>query len=95
MSDDRLNSEIARKVNENNSSVMSSQINNVRFNIEGLEKEETQNRVKKQLEGMVGVQKVDMSTGQSYCDIEHDEHTTVSEINSHLQNNGYKVTDIM
>lgn len=95
MNDDRLNSNIARQVNDTLPNESSIHINNVRLNIEGLEFEETQSRIKNQLEGMIGVQKVDMSAGQTYVDINHDEQTSVTEINNHLQNNGYKVTDIM
>lgn len=87
MNDDRLNSTLSNE--------SSNHINNVRLNIEGLEFEETQQRVKNQLEGLIGVHKVDMSAGQTYVDINHDEQTTVAEINTHLQNNGYKVTEIM
>ncbi len=95
MSDDRLNSNIARRINDTLSNESSVHTNNVRLNIEGLEFEETQDRVKNQLEGLIGVNKVDMSAGQTYVDINHDEQTTVSEISTHLQNNGYKVTEIM
>jgi len=87
MNDDRLNSTLPNE--------SSNHINNVRFNIEGLEFDETQNRVKNQLEGLIGVHKVDMSAGQTYVDIDHDEQTTVSEISTHLQNNGYKIKEIM
>lgn len=95
MNDDRYDNNITRGINETSSNSNSMHLNNVRLNIEGLEFEETQNRVKNQLEELVGVQKVDMSAGQTYVDINHDEQTTVSEISSHLQNNGYKVTEII
>lgn len=94
MNDDRFDNN-AKGINETFSNSNSIHLNNVRLNIEGLGFEETQNRVKNQLEGLVGVQKVDMSAGQTYVDINHDEQTTVSEISSHLQNNGYKVTEII
>lgn len=67
---------------------------NVRLNIDGLEETETQNRVKDQLEGIVGVRSVYVSKGQNYVDVSFDEKTSVMEINNHLQNNGYKVTDV-
>lgn len=95
MNDDRLNSNIARQVNDTHGNESSIHRHNVRLNIEGLEFEETQNRVKNQLEGIIGVHKVDMSAGQTYVDINHDEQTTAIEINNHLQNNGYKVTEII
>ncbi|MDF2870614.1 MAG: hypothetical protein K0R05_2189 [Anaerocolumna sp.] len=56
---------------------------NVRLTIEGLQFNETQDRVKNQLEGIVGVRKIN-----------YDEQTSAQEINNHLQNNGYKVSDI-
>jgi hypothetical protein len=67
----------------------------VRFNIDGLNENETQARVRDQLEGIVGVSEVFLSEGQNYVDVNYDDQTSVSEINNHLQNNGYKVTDIM
>lgn len=66
----------------------------VRINIEGLEQNETQDRVKDQLEGIIGVYDVCVSEGQTYLSVNYDEQTSVQEINNHLQNNGYKVTDI-
>ncbi|MFU0828317.1 MAG: HMA domain-containing protein [Lachnoclostridium sp.] len=69
-------------------------MNSIRLNIEGLNEPETQERVRNQLEGIVGVQKVFLSTGQDYVDINYDHQTSAAEINNHLQNNGYKVTDI-
>ncbi|GEM_PF-1421080 len=68
---------------------------NIRLNIDGLEDNETQDKVKKQIEGIVGVGKVNLSAGQDYVDIQFDEQTSYSEISSHLQNNGYKVTDMV
>ena len=67
----------------------------IRFNIDGLEENETQDRVRNQLEGIVGVHDVFLSKGQNYIDINFDEQTSVPELNNHLQNNGYKVTDII
>ena len=66
----------------------------VRLNIEGLQDDETQDKVRNQLEGIVGVKGVSLSAGQNYVDINYDEQTSSQEINNHLQNNGYKVTDI-
>ncbi|MBA4687199.1 MAG: heavy-metal-associated domain-containing protein [Candidatus Galacturonibacter soehngenii] len=68
---------------------------NIRLNVDGLEDIETQDKVKKQIEGIVGVGKVSVSAGQDYVDIQFDEQTSSSEISSHLQNNGYKVTDML
>lgn len=68
---------------------------NIRLNIDGLEDNETQDKVKKQIEGIVGVGKVNVSNGQDYVDIQFDEQTSSSEISNHLQNNGYKVTDML
>ncbi len=69
-------------------------MNSIRLNIEGLQQEETQEKVKNQLEGVIGVQDVCLSAGQTYVDIDYDEQTSDMEINNHLQNNGYKITDI-
>lgn len=69
-------------------------MNSVRLNIEGLNDDETQDRVKNQLEGIIGVQKVMLSAGQDYVDINYDDQTSSEELNNHLQNNGYKVVDI-
>ncbi|HEX3021804.1 MAG TPA: hypothetical protein VHQ24_11350 [Lachnospiraceae bacterium] len=63
----------------------------IRLTIDGLQENETQDRVRDQLEGIIGVQSVKLSEGQNYVDIDYDEPTSVAEINSHLQNNGYKV----
>ncbi|WP_099469473.1 hypothetical protein [Konateibacter massiliensis] len=65
----------------------------IRLEIDGLEFEETQDRVRNQLEGIVGVQNVSLSEGQDYVDINYDEQTSMEEIDSHLKNNGYKVTN--
>jgi hypothetical protein len=67
---------------------------NVRMNIDGLEFNETQVKVRDQLEGMIGVQDVFLSEGQNYVDITYDEQTSAAEIDSHLKNNGYKVIDV-
>lgn len=69
-------------------------MNRVRLYIEGLEQNETQDRVKNQLENVIGIKDVDLSAGQNYVDIDYDEQTSDQEINNHLQNNGYKVMDI-
>jgi cation transport ATPase len=69
-------------------------MNSIRFTIEGLQENETQDRVRNQLEGMIGVQKVYLSAGQDYVDINYNDQTSAAEINNHLQNNGYKVTDL-
>jgi len=69
-------------------------MNRIRFNIEGLEQPETMERVKNQLEGIIGVQGVSLSEGQTYVDVNYNDDTSHIEINNHLQNNGYKVTDI-
>ena len=66
-----------------------------RIFIDGLEFNETQDRVRNQLEGIVGVQSVDLSEGQNYVDVSYDEQTSIGEIDSHLKNNGYKVSDIL
>lgn len=67
---------------------------NVRLTIEGLQFNETQDRVKSQLEGIIGVRNVFLSEGQVYLEVNYDEQTSAQEINNHLQNNGYKVVDI-
>jgi len=69
-------------------------MNFIRINIEGLQQEETQDKVRDQLEGLIGVQDVYLSAGQTYVDINYDEQTSDVEINNHLQNNGYKIMDI-
>ncbi|BCN29366.1 hypothetical protein [Anaeromicropila herbilytica] len=68
-------------------------MNSVRLSVVGLEQVETQERVRDQLEGIIGVKNVILSEGQNYMDIKYDDHTSVAEINNHLQNNGYKVID--
>lgn len=68
-------------------------MNSIRLNIEGLQENETQDRVRNQLEGIIGVKEVSLSAGQDYVDIGYDDQTSAAEINNHLQNNGYKVTD--
>ncbi len=68
-------------------------MNHIRLSIDGLENTETQDRVSSQLEGIIGIQSVDVHEGQDYLDIDFDDQTSISEINSHLQNNGYKVTN--
>lgn len=70
-------------------------MNSIRLNIEGLEQPETQDRVKNQLEGIVGIQDVCLSEGQTYVDVNYDEQTSDVEIHNHLQNNGYKIIDII
>lgn len=69
-------------------------MDSIRLIIEGLEQPETQDRVKNQLEGMIGIQEVCLSEGQTYVDVNYDEQTSAVEINNHLQNNGYKIEDI-
>ncbi|MGB8451968.1 MAG: hypothetical protein WCD89_06500 [Anaerocolumna sp.] len=69
-------------------------MHSLRLIIDGLEQEETQDKVRDQIEGIIGVQEVDLSAGQNYVDINYDDQTSDAEINNHLQNNGYKVTDI-
>jgi cation transport ATPase len=69
-------------------------MNIIRLNIEGLEQNETQDRVKSQLESIIGVQNVYLSSGQTYLEVDYDEQTSDKEINNHLQNNGYKVIDM-
>lgn len=66
-------------------------MHSVRLTIEGLQENETQARVRDQLEGIIGVKDVLLSKGQDYVDIHYNDQTSISEINSHLQNNGYKV----
>lgn len=68
-------------------------MNHTRFNINGLEQPETQERVKNQLENIIGVKEVCISEGQNYVDINYDEQISEVEINNHLQNNGYKIKD--
>ena len=65
----------------------------IRINIEGLQFSETQDRVKDQIEGMIGVTNVKMSEGQDYVDVDFNDQTSVLEIRNHLQNNGYKILD--
>lgn len=69
-------------------------MNHIRLNIEGLQDDEIQNKVRNQLEGVTGVEKVWLSAGQNYVDINYDDQTSAAEINNHLHNNGYKVTDL-
>lgn len=62
-----------------------------RFIIDGLEQVETQDKVRNQLENIIGVQDVRLSEGQTYVDVNYDEQTSDVEIGNHLQNNGYKI----
>lgn len=64
---------------------------NIRLEIEGLEEKETQERVRKQLEGMEGVWDVCMSREEKCVDVSYDDRTSDAEIHNHLQNNGYKI----
>lgn len=66
-------------------------MNSIRLSIDGLQNNETQDRVRSQLEGVIGVKEVFLSEGQNYVDINYDDETSEAEINNHLQNNGYKV----
>jgi len=66
----------------------------VRISIDGLQQMETQDKVRDQLESVIGVQSVDMSAGQTYVDVDYDDQTSDIELHNHLQNNGYKITDI-
>jgi len=55
---------------------------------------ETQDKVRDQLESVIGVLNVGMSAGQTYADVDYDDQTSDIELNNHLQNNGYKIMDI-
>jgi len=66
----------------------------IRINIAGLEQMETQDKVRDQLESVIGVQNVGMSAGQTYVDVDYDDQTSDIDLNNHLQNNGYKIMDI-
>ena len=65
-----------------------------RIIIEGLQQMETQDKVRDQLESVIGVKNVGMSAGQTYVDVDYDEQTSDIELNNHLQNNGYKIISI-
>jgi hypothetical protein len=69
-------------------------MNIMRVDIDGLEFPETQERVKDQLVGIIGVRNIQLSAGKDYLEVSFDDQTSEGEINSHLQNNGYKVTDM-
>lgn len=69
-------------------------MNSIRLSIEGLELNETQDRVKNQLDSIVGVQNIYLSSGQTYLDLDYDDQTSDKEISNHLQNNGYKVIEV-
>ena len=64
-----------------------------RIIIEGLQQMETQDKVRDQLESIIGVKSVGLIAGQTYVDVVYDEETSDIEINNHLQNNGYKIMD--
>lgn len=96
MKDDRIDNEISKIIYSNKvNNEISNDINHLRLDIDGLELEETQNKVRNQLEGIVGVQSVEVSTGQNYVSINYDDQTSSTEIYNHLQNNGYKIMDHM
>lgn len=63
----------------------------IRLDIDGLEQKETQDKVRNQLEGIVGVQDVCLNIDETFVDVYYDEQTSDAEINNHLQNNGYKI----
>lgn len=65
-----------------------------KLNVEGLESDETKIRVKRQIEGIVGVHDVAINHDENSIDVFYDDTTSDKEISSHLHNNGYKVTDI-
>jgi len=67
---------------------------NARISIEGLQQIETQDKVRDQLESIVGVKSVGLSAGQTYVDVTYDDQTSDIELNNHLQNNGYKIMDL-
>lgn len=69
-------------------------MNYMRVNIDGLEFPETQEKVKDQLDGIIGIKNIDLSTGKDYLEVGYDDQTSEAEIRNHLQNNGYKVTDV-
>lgn len=95
MKDNRVDNDISKIIfNDRVNKESNRDSNHVILDIDGLELEETQNKVRNQLEGIVGVQSVDMSAGQNYVGVHYDDQTSSFEINNHLQNNGYKVTDI-
>lgn len=62
-----------------------------RLHIDGLQQKETQVKVINQLDGIIGVQDVNLSNDEKSLEVYYDEHTSEDEINSHLQNNGYKI----
>ncbi len=96
MKDDRIDNEISKIIYNNNvNNEISNDTNHLRLDIDGLELEETQNKVRNQLEGIVGVRSVEVSKGQNYVSINYDDQTSSTEIYNHLQNNGYKITDHM
>ena len=66
---------------------------NSRISIEGLQQIETQDKVRDQLESIIGVKSVGISAGQTYVDVAYDDQTSDIELNNHLQNNGYKIMD--
>lgn len=66
-------------------------MNSIRLNIEGLQEKETQDKVRNQLEGMIGVQELSLSIDETCFEVNYDEHTSEAEIYNHLQNNGYKI----
>ena len=68
-------------------------MNSVRISIDGLQQSETQEKVREQLESVIGVQSVCLSAGQTYVDVDYDEQTSDIALNNHLQNNGYKIMD--
>ena len=63
----------------------------IRLNIDRLVEKETQNRVINQLDGIVGVQDINLSDDEKSLEVYYDEQTSEEKINSHLKNNGYKI----
>ncbi|MPW24316.1 hypothetical protein GC105_00720 [Alkalibaculum sp. M08DMB] len=63
----------------------------IRLNIDGLVQKETQVRVIDQLDGIIGVQDLNLSDDEKFIEVYYDDQTSEDAINSHLQNNGYKI----
>lgn len=63
----------------------------IRLSIDGLQQKETQDKVINQLDGIIGVQDLNLSMDEKSLEVYYDEQTSEDEIHSHLQNNGYKI----
>jgi len=64
---------------------------NLKLNLEGLQYKDSQNKVKKQLERLNGVEEICMDIDHKSVDVTFDWPATEVEIKQCIENNGFKV----